>query len=73
MYKIIYPNESTISIITPSPNNKLPIQDIAKKQVPKNIPYKIISADDLPSDRTFRNAWVSDFNNPDGFGEGDSL
>ena len=69
MYRIIYPNNSTISIITPSANINLSIQDIAKKYVPKNLPYKIITTEDLPSDRTFRNAWIADFSNPDGLGE----
>ena len=33
------------------------IQEIAEKDVPAGKPYKIVSVDDIPSDRTFRNAW----------------
>jgi hypothetical protein len=33
------------------------IQWIANKDVPAGKPYKIVDASDIPSDRTFRNAW----------------
>ena len=33
---------------------------IALKDVPAGRPYKIITVDDLPGDRTFRNAWEVD-------------
>lgn len=36
------------------------IQEIAEKDVPAGKPYKIVSVDDIPSDRTFRNAWTVD-------------
>ena len=36
------------------------IQEIAEKDVPAGKPYKIVSVDDIPSDRTFRNAWEAD-------------
>jgi hypothetical protein len=55
-------------VITPATECGLSIIDIAKKDVPKGIPYKIIDASDLP-DREFRNAWTADFDNPDGIGE----
>jgi hypothetical protein len=30
---------------------------VAAKDVPKGKPFKIVSVEDIPSDRTFRNAW----------------
>jgi hypothetical protein len=33
------------------------IEWIAAKDVPKGKPYKIIDVEDIPTDRTFRNAW----------------
>jgi len=36
------------------------IQEIAEKDVPAGKPYKIVSVDDIPSDRTFRGAWTVD-------------
>jgi hypothetical protein len=36
------------------------IEDIAKKDVPTGLKYKIVDISDIPSDRTFRNAWTID-------------
>ena len=33
------------------------IEELAAKDVPVNTPYKIVDASEIPSDRTFRNAW----------------
>lgn len=69
--RIIYPNDDgSISIIIPSPNCGLEIEDIAKKDVPAGLPYKIIDVSDIPTDRTFRNAWEADMTDPDGYGIG---
>ena len=56
--RIIYPNnEGGVSILIPSPNWKGTIEELAIKDVPAGLPYKIIDASEIPSDRTFRNAW----------------
>ena len=59
--RIIFQNdEGGVSVIVPSPNclKEHTIEEIAAKDVPAGKPYKIVSVDDIPSDRTFRNAWV---------------
>ena len=57
--RIIYPNdEGGVSIIVPSPNCGLTIEQIAAKDVPAGKPYQIVDVADIPSDRTFRNAWT---------------
>jgi len=62
--RIIYLNdEGTVSIIVPSSNSGLTIQEIAEKDVPTGKTYKIVNSSDISSDRTFRNAWVLDTNN----------
>lgn len=67
--RIIYPNnDGGITVVTPT--GELPIEDVALKDVPAGTPYLIISADDLPPDRTFRAAWEADFTTPDGEGIG---
>lgn len=67
--RIIFPNESGgVSVIIPT--GEIPIEDVAQKDVPAGVPYLIATTDDIPSDRTFRNAWESDFSNPDGYGIG---
>ena len=56
--RIIYPNdEGGVSIIVPAPECGLTIEEIAVKDVPAGKPYKIVDVSDIPSDRTFRNAW----------------
>jgi hypothetical protein len=66
--RIVYPNGNGISIVCPT--GSLPLAEIAKKDVPAGVPYIIIDASELPSDRQFRNAWTADFSEPDGYGMG---
>ena len=59
--RIIFQNdEGGVSVIVPSPNclQEHTIEEIAAKDVPAGKSYKIVSVDDIPSDRTFRNAWT---------------
>lgn len=56
--RIIYPNDNGgVSIIVPASECGLTIEEIATKDVPEGKPYKIVDGSDIPSDRTFRNAW----------------
>jgi hypothetical protein len=56
--RIIFENdEGGVSIIVPAPSAGLTIAQIAKKDVPAGKEYWIVNASDIPSDRTFRNAW----------------
>jgi len=56
--RIIYPNDDGgVSIIVPAAECGLTIEEIAAKDVPAGKPYKIVDASDIPTDRTFRNAW----------------
>jgi hypothetical protein len=69
--RIIYPkDDGGVAILTPTPECFLThtIEEIAAKDVPAGKPYKIISALDVPSDRTFRNAWEVQIDEPDGVG-----
>ena len=55
---IIYPNDNGgVVVLTPAPECGLTIEEIAAKSVPQGKPYKIVNSSDIPSDRTFRNAW----------------
>ena len=55
--RIIYPtDDGGVAIITPA-DCGLTIQEIAAKDVPEGKPYKIVDVSDIPTDRTFRNAW----------------
>jgi hypothetical protein len=56
--RIIHPTpEGGVAIIIPAPDCGLTIEQIAAKDVPAGVPYSIVEASDIPSDRTFRNAW----------------
>jgi hypothetical protein len=56
--RIIYPTpEGGVAIIIPAPDCGLTIEQIAAKDVPAGVPFRIVDASDIPSDRTFRNAW----------------
>ena len=56
--RIIYPNdEGGVSILIPADECGLTIEEIAAKDVPQGKPYKIVDVADIPTDRTFRNAW----------------
>lgn len=55
---IIYPHkENEVAICVQAPTNKLSLEEFVKIMVPANTPWKIIDVSEIPSDRTFRNAW----------------
>ena len=53
--KIIYQTEEGLSIIIPT--GEIDINEVARKDVPAGVDYWIIEDTDIPTDRTFRNAW----------------
>ena len=60
MKRIIYPtDDGGVAIVIPAPEalETMTIEEIAAKDVPEGKPFKIIDTADVPSDRTFRNAW----------------
>jgi len=51
--RIIYPNDNGgVVVIIPAVSIEL-----AMKDIPEGKPYKIVDVADIPTDRTFRNAW----------------
>ena len=58
--RIIYPtDDGGVAIIVPSPEYiaEHTIEELAAKDVPAGKPYKIVDVTDIPTDRTFRDAW----------------
>ena len=58
--RIIYPtDDGGVAIIIPTPEalETMTIEEIAAKDVPAGKEFKIINTADVPTDRTFRNAW----------------
>lgn len=61
--KIIFINsDNGVSIISPSQEalQIMGIEQIALKDVPTGTPFAIVPDDFIPTDRTFRDAWVID-------------
>ena len=53
--RVIYSTaEGGLAIVVPAPGATL---EQVLKAVPVGVAYEIVSVDDVPSDRTFRNAW----------------
>jgi len=54
--RIIYPTpDGGVAIIIPT--GELSIEEVAAKDVPAEVSYKIVDVSEIPSDRTFRDAW----------------
>ena len=61
--KIVFKNQdNSIGIITPTDEalSFATVIQVAKKDVPHNLPYKIVEDDVIPTDREFRTAWTID-------------
>ena len=59
--RIIYKTpENTVSVIMASPEWTGTMEELAQKDVPTGLKYKIVEDSDVPSDRSFRNAWEVD-------------
>tara|TARA_B100000886_G_scaffold229738_1_gene160250 strand:- start:1743 stop:1982 length:240 start_codon:yes stop_codon:yes gene_type:complete len=76
--KIIYlPTSGIVEILTPvlteinpETGNPFTIDEIAKKDIPTGFKYKKIEDSDVPTDRSFRDAWtVAESDLTDGVGE----
>jgi len=68
MKKIIYRQDNgSVSVLLPiiteiNPDTKVAytVEEIAKKDVPTGYKYKIVEDTDVPTDRSFRDAWTVD-------------
>ena len=61
--KIIYKNsDESIAIIHPSRGalEFMSIEEVALKDVPTGLAFAIVNGSEIPTDRTFRDAWVID-------------
>jgi len=72
MQRIIYKNnDNSVGVLIPTQEalKFATLAQIAEKDVPKDLPYKIVQDTDIPTSREFRDAWVwDDTIVPDGFG-----
>jgi hypothetical protein len=59
--RIIYPKpQGGVAIIIPAFDCGLTIEEIAAKDVPAGVPFRIVEASVIPEDRSSRNDWKFD-------------
>ena len=59
--RIIYKaSNGSVRVIVPADNINITVEEIAQKDVPTGLRYKIVNKSEISSDRTFRNAWDID-------------
>ena len=57
--RIIYKkDDGGVGIIIPAEKCDLTIDQIAAKDVPAGKPFTIVNVSEIPTDRTYRNAWT---------------
>lgn len=67
---IVYPGDDGMLVSVHPCECGIPVEQIARKDVPAGKPYLIVNQSELPQDREYRNAWTADFSDPDGVGIG---
>lgn len=69
--KIIYKTkDGNVAVMHPSPEWTGTLEELAKKNVPTGLKFKIVEDEVIPTDRSFRNAWeVDEAQLTDGVGE----
>lgn len=68
----IFENKSTgiFEIIYPaSMVDKDGLIEIVENFLDKDVPFKVFSVGDIPTDRGDRDTWIFDLSNPDGYGK----
>jgi hypothetical protein len=59
--KIIYKTpENTVAVMVAVPKWSGTLEELAQKDVPTGLKYKIVEDSDIPTDQTFRDAWEVD-------------
>jgi len=59
--RIVYKTEEGgVAVVIPTPEalETMTIEEIAAKDVPTGAEYHIVEDSEIPSDRTFRDAWI---------------
>ena len=55
---LVYKENDTLIVVHPT--GEVPIEQVAKNDIPAGLPYKIMDVSGIPTDRTFRDAWDMD-------------
>lgn len=57
-YRVLYPNTENGGVCVLIPTSECPSIERLLQDVPDGLPYEVVSVDDIPTDRTYRNAWT---------------
>ncbi len=61
MKRIIFKTpEGNVAVLSPSPEWTGTMEELAQKDVPTGLKYKIVDDSVIPTDRSFRGAWEVD-------------
>jgi hypothetical protein len=70
MKHIVYPNQERLGgICVIISTGEIPVEEVARKDVPSGLPFIFVNDEQFPDDAFFE-AWEADFSNPDGYGIG---
>ena len=64
---IIFPTDNGIAVICPC-DRELTVEQIAQKDVPEGVKYRIVDEGEIPSERSQRDLWTADFTTYNGIG-----
>jgi hypothetical protein len=70
-YRLVYMNPETGLMCIVMPTGESPLSFIKKVAVPQGVPFWIVNQNEIPGDRSFRDAWEIDLataGDPDGYG-----
>lgn len=56
--RAIYEKDGKVFVMIPSPNTKRTFEEILAKSIPDGADFSVVQVDEIPSDRTFRDAWI---------------
>lgn len=57
---VVCPTKRILTQVNPDTGQLWTVEDIAKKDVPTGYKYKIVENSEIPTDRSFRDAWTVD-------------
>ena len=70
-YRLIYMNTETGLMCVVIPTGESPLSWVKKVSVPQDVPFWIVDQNEIPEDRSFRDAWEIDLataGEPHGYG-----
>lgn len=58
LQRVVFEKDGGVAFLIPAPECPLTLEEIIAKDVPQGATATVVHMDDMPTDRTFRNAWT---------------